>query len=410
MISPEQVEEWINEVEGRPSSAALIIRYIAARLRDLTDRNEELLSENIELRTGRKVEEYESRIANLEYQLDLLKRQLGGEVNGKAFSQPAVESINFLSYTTKGQVLRIECSIASLSSGKALAAFSETPPGAGPLRILATIPTEELLFVFDSGRTEALPVTNIPTSSLAADGTGKIGWENAFLIEPHGNEELVTVLPVARMTLYDCCVQVSRRGCAKKMMKTSFESHVAKSFVGAGVKGKPDKTCSLVLSGKDDLLVLVSRDGFLWTLDINQLPYTIEEVCKLGPIDYLITSFAIKPDRDPGAGQKRDASSSIFILTQNGKVIHREASWLEKPASYKSHGQASFSQARREAGVRVVGAAAITDEDWGAALSTAGELTVHKISDLLETGSLSSNPTIEIVDFVAFQGPGAKKA
>jgi hypothetical protein len=64
MINPDQIEEWIHEVEQRPSSAGLIIEYISRRLRDLTARNEELLAENISLRMGKKVEEYESRIAN----------------------------------------------------------------------------------------------------------------------------------------------------------------------------------------------------------------------------------------------------------------------------------------------------------------------------------------------------------
>ncbi len=53
LINLDQIEEWIREVENRPSSAALIIRYIASRLKELSSRNEELLSENIELRTGR---------------------------------------------------------------------------------------------------------------------------------------------------------------------------------------------------------------------------------------------------------------------------------------------------------------------------------------------------------------------
>ena len=80
MISPDKIDEWIHEVEERPASAELIIRYIANRLSELASRDEELAAQNIELLSGRKVEEYESRIASLEYQLDLLKRQLGGEV------------------------------------------------------------------------------------------------------------------------------------------------------------------------------------------------------------------------------------------------------------------------------------------------------------------------------------------
>ncbi len=80
MINQNKIDEWIREVEERPASAALIIQYIANRLSELASREEELSAQNIELLNGRKVEEYENRIANLEYQLELLKRQLGGEI------------------------------------------------------------------------------------------------------------------------------------------------------------------------------------------------------------------------------------------------------------------------------------------------------------------------------------------
>jgi len=80
MISPDKIEEWIKEVEERPASAPVILRLIANRLRELADRNEELLEENIALSTGERVEQYENRIAHLEYQLELLKRQFGGEL------------------------------------------------------------------------------------------------------------------------------------------------------------------------------------------------------------------------------------------------------------------------------------------------------------------------------------------
>jgi DNA gyrase/topoisomerase IV subunit A len=402
LIKLEQIEEWVREVEERPASAALIIRYIATRLWDLSSRNEELLAENIDLRTGRKVEDYESRIANLEYQIDLLRRQVGGEVNGKAVALAAMDTICFLVYTIKGYVLRVETAVTDLVSGKTVSAITSPTDETGPLRILATIPTEELLFIFDSGRTETKPVAEIHASR----GIGSDAWKDAFIVETRGNEELVSILPIARMTLYDCCVQVSRRGCAKKMMKTAFESHVAKSYVGTGVKGKPDKTCHLVLCGKDDRLVLASREGFLWSLDVGQLPYTIEEVLKLSVTDFLISSFWKHPDQDSGAGKKAVTNPSIFIITHNGKVIHREASWLEKTTSYKSRGQAAFSPARREAGVRITGAALVEEDSWGAALTREGNLIVYKISDLLEAGSIAGDPSLEIVEFVTFQASG----
>ena len=77
MITPGQVEEWIREIKERPESAALILRQISKRLSELADSNEQLRAENISLQTGKKVQEYESRISNLEYQLEMLKRQVG---------------------------------------------------------------------------------------------------------------------------------------------------------------------------------------------------------------------------------------------------------------------------------------------------------------------------------------------
>jgi predicted RNase H-like nuclease (RuvC/YqgF family) len=74
-----KIDEWIKEAETRPESAALIVKFVAKRLRELTERNEELLTENIALQNGTRVEEYQKRIAHLEYQLDLLKRRFGSD-------------------------------------------------------------------------------------------------------------------------------------------------------------------------------------------------------------------------------------------------------------------------------------------------------------------------------------------
>jgi len=72
-----KIDEWMKEAEERPESAVTIVRLIARRLRELSERDEELLAENITLQNGTRVEEYQKRIAHLEYQLDLLKRRFG---------------------------------------------------------------------------------------------------------------------------------------------------------------------------------------------------------------------------------------------------------------------------------------------------------------------------------------------
>lgn len=390
MITPEKIEEWLREVEQRPSSAALIIQYISRRLRDLSNRNEELLAENIELRTGRRVEEYETRIANLEYQLDMLKRQIGGEVTSIT---PEVETISLILYTGKGNVLRTEIAVEGLTSQTVVACLDGDWAADNLLpHLLVTHAQEELLFVFDSGRTVAMPVSSIPAVS-----PDKLDWENAYLVEPRGGEELVVVHPIAKMSLYEYCIQTSRRGCAKRMMKASFESHLTKNFIGSGVKAQPDKTCALTFSGRNDTMVLVSREGFLFALEVGRLPYTVEEVLRLAVTDYLVSAFV------PGS------KPSLILITNNGKAIHREINWITPVESFKSKGQAVISPSRREAGTRIAGAAAVDETDWGMALRSDGKLAVYAMSDVMKSGSLisgSANDGVEILGFTTFRMPG----
>lgn len=390
MITPEKIEEWLREVEQRPSSAALIIQYISRRLRDLSSRNEDLLAENIELRTGRRVEEYETRIANLEYQLEMLKRQIGGEI---AAVSPEVESISLILYTGKGRVLRAEIPVEGLDSLATAACLSGDWAADNLLpHLLVTHEQEELLFVFDSGRTAAMPVSSIPPVPPQ-----EMDWEKAYLVEPRGAEELVVVHPIAKMSLYEYCIQTSRRGCAKRMMKASFESHLTKNFIGSGVKAQPDKTCALTFSGREDMLVLASHEGFVVTLEVSRLPYTVEETLRLAVTDYLVSAFV------PGS------KPSLMMITNNGKAIHREINWLTPAESFKSKGQAVISPSRREAGTRIAGAAAVDETDWGMALRGDGKLAVYAMADVMKSGSLlSSNSAgeVEILGFTTFRMPG----
>jgi hypothetical protein len=56
----------------------------------------------------------------------------------------------------------------------------------------------------------------------------------------------------------------------------------------------------------------------------------------------------------------------------------------------KSRGQAVFSAARREQGVRVVAAVAARQGDWGAALHQDGRVTLHSIEELFASGTIST--------------------
>jgi DNA gyrase/topoisomerase IV subunit A len=395
VITPEKIDEWIHEIEDRPSSALMIVRYIASRLSHLAQRNEDLLAENIQLRTEKKIEEYETRVSNLEYQLDLLKRQLGGEAAETSSARLATETLSILIYNAAGEVLRVEINAAERTSREVVAGFArlgtdhpeEVPSRLTP-RLLATPTHEELLFLFDSGRTQTMPVSAIPVC------TGELDWKQAFLEEPRGGEDLAAIVPIGRMSLSDCCVQSSRRGCMKKMMRTAFESYVSKNFVGAGVKLATDRTCDLTLCAKDDRMVLVSKDGALLTMETSRLSYTIEDLIRMSTTDHIVGSIAL--------GQKK----SIVCLTNTGKCIHREVGWLE-PApngAVKTRGQALFSEERRKTGVYLVGAGAVDELDWGVVLDNRGALTIFQMSDLFASGSTLSkaDPAVRLLSFVAF--------
>jgi len=274
LIGQGKIDEWIREVQERPESAELIIRYIANRLSELAGREEELAAENIELLSGRKVEEYENRIASLEYQLELLKRQLGGEVvlpSEAPAPKPVSENVNILAYNSLGQVLCLEINPDALESGQTLALIqSEVPVSDLQVNLLVTGAQEELLFIFDSGRTVAMPTTKLPVSHPE-----QLAWQGAFLQEPHIKEELAAIHPVGKMTLYDTCVQASRRGFVKKMKTSFLAAHITENYIGSGVKMPADKTWGLTLANNDDLFVLVSQEGYIFSMPAGQLPIAI---------------------------------------------------------------------------------------------------------------------------------------
>jgi hypothetical protein len=397
LISPDKIDEWIREVEERPSSAAIIIRYIANRLSELSSRDEELAAQNIELISGRRVEEYESRIASLEYQLELLKRQLGGEVvlPREAPPQPvSSELVNLLLYNPLGQVLKLELQPEEIITGRQIASLAgEGLSGGIQPALLATTSQEELLFIFDSGRTVRHPASQLPATQAV-----ELEWEKATLEEPRVREELAAIQPIARMPLYQLCIQASRRGYVKKINTATFTAHVEDDYIGKGVLLPADKPCSLAFANPDDLFVLVSQEGYIFSMPATGLPTAIKEVIQLAITDHIVSAFVV--------GQK----PSIIFITASGKVVHREAGWIEPAKSFKSMGQPILSKGRREAGVRLVGAAAVEQDEWAAFLHQDGRLSVISVHDLLAAGSL---PNVEaglpIVDFSTFQLPAKKE-
>jgi len=396
LINQNKIDEWIREVEERPTSAALIIQYIANRLSELANREEELAAQNIELLSGRKVEEYESRIAKLEYQLNILKRQLGGEITIPAETpamKPLVEKVNLLVYNPLGQVLRVEINRADLASGQTVAQIiDETSLGDVRSNVLVTTSQEELLFLFDSGRTVALPVSHLPPSSAE-----NMDWQQAFVQEPRIKEELAAVHPIAKMSLYEACIQTSRRGFVKKINTSFLALHITEKYIGTGVKLPADKTCGLTFANKEDVFVMVSQEGYIFSMQVDRLPVAIEEVIHLGITDHIVAAFV--------AGQK----PSMMFITQNGKAVNRDSGWLEPAGSFKTKGQPLLSKERREAGTRIIGAAAVDDADWGAFLHGDGTLTTYKLSELLASGSVpAGNQRASILSFSSFHMPEVK--
>src|SRR5512141_850164 len=106
-----KIDEWMKEAEARPETAVMIVRLVAKRLSELTQRNEELLAENIALQNGTRVEEYQKRIAHLEYQLDLLKRRFGANEVALAelpTKHDEASTLSLLVYNNYGRILRME--------------------------------------------------------------------------------------------------------------------------------------------------------------------------------------------------------------------------------------------------------------------------------------------------------------
>jgi hypothetical protein len=177
-----------------------------------------------------------------------------------------------------------------------------------------------------------------------------------------------------------------------KKTKTSFlAAHLTENYIGTGVKLPADKTFGLTFADKDDLFVMVSREGFIFTMQTDRLPMAIEEVINLGISDHIVTAFIT------------DQKPSILFITQNGKAVHRDTSWLEPASSFKTKGQPLLSKERREAGIRIVEASPVDKADWGIFLQADGVLSAHRLSDLFASGSVPNlNPSVTILDFSSF--------
>jgi hypothetical protein len=388
-----KIDEWMKEAEARPESAVTIVRLIARRLRELTERNEELLTENIALQNGTRVEEYQKRIAHLEYQLDLLKRRFGADESLLAeLPVNAVEAstLSVLVYNTYGRVLRLELDSDAHSLGRLV---DETLSTSEQPRLLAIPSNEEVLLLFTSGRVSTYAVGNIP----CVEPGGSWTWEGAALPdEPRAGEFLACMMPLSHLPLSDYFLQVSRRGCVKKTMTSMAQSILGNRYLGKGALQKMDQPFDVILCQKKDILGFVTLEGHLLGLDVDALSYSAEDRIRLTASDYVIASFLTHPDE------------SMLFVTQTGKVIHRESDNLELSKSPLSKGQALISPSRLEQGIRFIGAASVREADRIAALDATGSLNIYSAEALTGAGSIEAGGLILSIGVVSAES--AKRA
>jgi DNA gyrase/topoisomerase IV subunit A len=374
-----KIDEWIQEAEARPESALTLMRLIAGRLRELTERNEELLAENIALQNGTRVEEYQTRIAHLEYQLDLLKRRFGatGTLPTESPAEPEhASTTSLLVYNGRGRIFRAELVPDEAEPGRlaeGLEAEREPP------RLLAVRSNEEILLLFSSGRVSTLAVEGLP--GVEAGGAWK--WEKAALPdEPRAGETLVCVTPFSQLPVASFFMQVSRRGCVKKTMASMAQTILASHYIGKGALGKSDQPLDLTLCGKGETFAFVTYEGKLLGLDVDDLSYALEERIKLSASDYVIASFIPRPE------------DALIFVTQTGKVVHRESTMLETFKSPSAKGQALISANRLEQGIRFMGAAAVQDGDRIAVLDAKGQIMVYEAGAIAGSGSIGAGELV----------------
>lgn len=374
-----KIDEWMKEAEARPESAVTIVKLVSKRLRELTERNEELLTENIALQNGTRVEDYQKRIAHLEYQLDLLKRRFGSDEVDLAqlpVQSQVTSTLSLLAYNTYGRVLRLEITSSTQSLGRIA---DETLRTSEQPRLLAVPSNEEVLLLFTSGRVSTCPVSNIPVVECGGTWT----WNEAALPdEPRAGEFLACIMPVSRLPLSEFFLQVSRRGCVKKTMTSMAQSILGNHYLGKGTLQKSDQSFDVTLCLKKDLFAFVTIEGKLLGLDVHELSYSAEDRIKLTASDYVIASFV------------PHAEESTLFVTQTGKVIQREYDSLDLSKSPLAKGQALISPARLEQGVRFIGAASVQASDRIAVLDSKGSLSLHVAEAIVGSGSVEGEGVI----------------
>ena len=395
MTFSEKIDEWIKEAETRPSSALMILKLIAGRMRDLAERNEELMAENITLQDGSRVKEFKERISHLEFQLELLKRRFDVDDVVLKPSEQVSGTVSLLIYNAQGRILRIQVSEAELSSSLALGQVRGFDiAGSEPPRMIAMPSMEDVLLLFSSGRVATYRVdeikANLPGGELDLGLAG-------ILDSPHAGETLVCLMPLSRLPVSDFFLQVSRRGSVKKTMSTIFEKVLSTQYLGRGAVQKNDQAFIVMLAEKKARLALVTYEGRILCLEADGLLFGAEERIRMELTDRIVAAFT------PAA------EDWVVCVTQNGKIIQRESGSFEIAKSTASRGQALIPPSRLEQGTRFVGAFACQDVDWLVTLDGLGSLGARLVGEVFGAGALrTDNEFIAIGVIFATHRKGAK--
>jgi len=385
----DKIDEWMKEAEERPESAVTIVRLIARRLRELTERDEELLAENIALQNGTRVEEYQKRIAHLEYQLELIKRRFGVD-EGALVELPAqpveASTLNLLVYNAQGRIFRLELNPDAKELGRIT---GDMVTDHEPPRILALPSNEEALLLYTSGRVSTYKVDDIP---LVEPG-GAWEWsQTALPDEPRAGELLACITPFSHLPLSDFFLQISRRGCAKKTMTSMAQSILSNHYIGKGSIQKSDQPFGLMLAHKKDRAVFATYEGKVIAFDVDDLSYATEERIRLSATDYVIASFTTLTD------------TTLLCVTQTGKVIHRESKSVEISKSSTAKGQALIPPSRLEQGVRFIGAVAVQDGDQVVVLDATGRLRILEAESMTGAGSIEAGGLVLSIGRIPAEG------
>ncbi|MBN1221068.1 MAG: hypothetical protein JXM69_19255 [Anaerolineae bacterium] len=391
MINQADVGEWLREINQRPDSAPRIIQEVARRLMELEKLNEQLRAENLALSTKYKVQQYKDRIAELEYQLNIIGKHLEGQAVG-------LDVVHLLVYNRRGQMLKLELRAKDLVSGAIITTFSgEFNLETEAVGLLAVHPQDELLLIFASGRAAGLPVADIPVTDIPPGQGKRLNWEESFTPTLPQGDDLAAITPIAKMSTFAHAIQTSRRGYARKIATKFLQQYVAQNNVGKGTNAAVavDRPFNLILCQPEDILVLVSRQGYVMSARSDDVPVAADQAIRLAPDDVVVASFTL-------AG-----ASSLVAVTQEGRAVRYPADWLKPAAKLGGRGQSIWSKAKQETGIRVIGAIAAKDDDWGIGLKANGQLVAVKIADIALGMSGKKEHVLKNIypfDLVAFTG------